>query len=146
MQLNKTMTDAKTSGNQFEFSKAHTELTSFYKKHKINPLKCFLVPMVQMPIFLSFFMALRKMAELPVPSMEVGGALWFNNLTAADPFYVLPIASTLTMLAVLEVRRSSLSPRPPVRSGLRSEGIGAWVRFSTLGVGRGRRSERAEFV
>lgn len=43
------------------------------------------------------------MAYLPVPSMQTGGMLWFPDLTAADPFYILPLAVTGTMFFILEV-------------------------------------------
>lgn len=59
---------------------------------------------VQAPVFISFFIALRKMAYLPVPSFQTGGLLWFPDLTAADPFYILPLAVTGTMFFILEVR------------------------------------------
>lgn len=57
----------------------------------------------QAPVFISFFIALRKMAYLPVPSLQTGGLLWFPDLTAADPFYILPLAVTGTMVLILEV-------------------------------------------
>lgn len=63
----------------------------------------------QAPIFVSFFIALRKMAYLPVPSMQTGGMLWFPDLTAADPFYILPLAVTGTMFFILEVRQLLLN-------------------------------------
>lgn len=44
------------------------------------------------------------MAYLPVPSFQTGGLLWFPDLTAADPFYLLPLAVTGTMFFILEVR------------------------------------------
>lgn len=56
-----------------------------------------------MPVFLSFFIGLRKMADLPVPSLQTGGLLWFPDLTVADPFYILPLAVTGTMFLTLEV-------------------------------------------
>ncbi len=43
------------------------------------------------------------MAYLPVPSLQTGGLWWFTDLSAADPFYILPIAVTGTMFAILEV-------------------------------------------
>lgn len=47
------------------------------------------------------------MAYLPVPSLQTGGLLWFTDLTAADPFYILPLAVTGTMFFILEVSRLS---------------------------------------
>ncbi|KAL7875934.1 hypothetical protein AOLI_G00108970 [Acnodon oligacanthus] len=101
--LTNRMNEAKQSGNKFEFSKAYSDMMMFQKKHDVNPLRGFLVPLVQAPIFISFFIALRKMAYLPVPSLQTGGLWWFTDLTAADPFYVLPLAVTGTMFAILEV-------------------------------------------
>ncbi len=43
------------------------------------------------------------MATLPVESMQTGGMLWFTDLTFHDPYYVLPVAVSLTMLATIEV-------------------------------------------
>uniref|UniRef100_A0A2I3T0B5 OXA1L mitochondrial inner membrane protein n=1 Tax=Pan troglodytes TaxID=9598 RepID=A0A2I3T0B5_PANTR len=55
------------------------------------------------PIFISFFIALREMANLPVPSLQTGGLWWFQDLTVSDPIYILPLAVTATMWAVLEL-------------------------------------------
>ncbi|MEQ2170541.1 hypothetical protein GOODEAATRI_001241 [Goodea atripinnis] len=62
-----------------------------------------LADLPQAPVFISFFIALRKMAYLPVPSLQTGGALWFTDLSAADPFYILPLAVTGTMFFILEL-------------------------------------------
>ncbi|CAL8377784.1 unnamed protein product [Boreogadus saida] len=114
--LTSRMTEAKQGGNKFEFSKAYTDLTLFQKKHDVNPLRGFLVPLVQAPVFISFFIALRKMAYLPVPSLQTGGALWFPDLTMADPFYLLPIAVTGTMFFILELGAESGVDNPNMKA------------------------------
>ncbi|XP_069044816.1 mitochondrial inner membrane protein OXA1L [Lepisosteus oculatus] len=113
--LTNRMNEAKRSGNKFEFSKAYTDLMLFQKKNDVFPHRGFLVPLVQTPIFISFFIALRKMAYLPVPSMQYGGLWWFTDLTAADPFYILPLAVTGTMFAVLELGAESGVDNPNLR-------------------------------
>ncbi|XP_045556546.1 mitochondrial inner membrane protein OXA1L [Salmo salar] len=110
------MNEAKQSGNKFDFAKAYSDLTAFQKKHDVNPLRGFLVPLVQTPVFISFFIALRKMSHLPVPSMQTGGCLWFLDLTAADPFHVLPIAVTGTMFAILELGAESGVDNPNLKA------------------------------
>lgn len=60
-------------------------------------------PVLQAPVFISFFIALREMANLPVPSLQTGGLWWFQDLTVSDPIYVLPLVVTATMWGVLEV-------------------------------------------
>ncbi|XP_068098042.1 mitochondrial inner membrane protein OXA1L [Hyperolius riggenbachi] len=113
--LTTRMNEAKQSGNQFEFSKAYSDLQFYQKKHDVSPLRGFLVPLVQAPIFISFFVALRQMASLPVPSMQTGGLWWFSDLTIADPFYILPVVTTCTMWAVLELGAESGVDNPNLR-------------------------------
>ncbi|XP_007662256.1 mitochondrial inner membrane protein OXA1L [Ornithorhynchus anatinus] len=101
--LSARMNEAKMSGDKFEFSRAYSDLQLYQKKHDVSPLRGFIVPLAQAPIFISFFIALREMAYLPVPSMQSGGLLWFPDLTVADPFYALPLLVTASMWAVLEL-------------------------------------------
>ncbi|XP_034020365.1 mitochondrial inner membrane protein OXA1L isoform X2 [Thalassophryne amazonica] len=117
--LTERMNDAKRSGNKFEFARAYSDLMLFQKKHDVSPLRGFLVPLVQAPVFMSFFIGLRKMAYLPVPSLQTGGALWFSDLTVADPFYILPLAVTGTMFLILELGAESGVDNPNLR-GLRT--------------------------
>ena len=44
------------------------------------------------------------MCNLPVESMSEGGIFWFQNLTVADPTYILPTLSVLSILAVVWVK------------------------------------------
>lgn len=114
--LTNRMNEAKQSGNKFDFAKAYSDLSLFQKKNDVNPLRGFLVPLVQAPVFISFFIALRKMAYLPVPSLQTGGLLWFTDLSAADPFYILPIAVTGTMFFILELGAESGIDNPNLRA------------------------------
>ena len=50
------------------------------------------------------FRLLRGMAALPVPGLEDGGILWFQDLTMPDPFYILPVASAAVMYYIMKVR------------------------------------------
>ncbi|XP_039565479.1 mitochondrial inner membrane protein OXA1L-like, partial [Passer montanus] len=82
---------------------AYSELVSYQRRHDVNPLRGFLVPLVQTPLFVSFFFALQGMAAAPVPGLLQGGLGWFPNLAAPDPFYVLPVLVTASTWLVLEV-------------------------------------------
>ena len=62
-----------------------------------------LMPVMQVPIFISFFVALRRMAAVPVESMKTGGILWFTDLTVPDPYYVLPLLGCASFMAIIEV-------------------------------------------
>lgn len=63
----------------------------------------------QMPFFISFFLGIRGLANYPLESMMNGGVLWFPDLTVADPYYVLPVFTAVTMLITMEVRFFSSS-------------------------------------
>jgi len=45
-----------------------------FTANKVHPLKSLAVPLAQMPIFVSYFMAMRAMAAAPVASMQTEGA------------------------------------------------------------------------
>ncbi len=79
------------------------ELTKLWRDNNCNPWKSLILPLVQMPLFMSFFFAVRKMAVLPVPQLKEGGIGWVTDLTIPDPYYILPITSMALTLAVLEV-------------------------------------------
>ena len=82
---------------------ANKKLMDMYSEHNCSPLKMMITPFIQVPIFISFFIAIRRMASVPVESMKSGGALWFTDLTAPDPYYILPFLSCASLLATIEV-------------------------------------------
>jgi YidC/Oxa1 family membrane protein insertase len=45
------------------------------------------------------------------PSFHEGGLLWFQNLSVADPYHILPIISALTMLAATEITAHNVEPQ-----------------------------------
>jgi YidC/Oxa1 family membrane protein insertase len=95
--LQQKMTDARRRGDMYDSQRYGMELQTFMKEKQINPLKNMLPIMVQMPIFMSMFIGLRGMANLPVESLSRGGLLWFDDLTLADPFYVLPLITSASL-------------------------------------------------
>ncbi|XP_076370973.1 mitochondrial inner membrane protein OXA1L-like [Tachypleus tridentatus] len=96
------LTEARKSGNSMEAARYANELMVFMKEKDVNPLKGLLVPLVQAPVFISFFMALRGMANLPLESMKTGGTMWFTDLTIPDPFYGLPLITCATLFVIIE--------------------------------------------
>lgn len=107
-------TKARQSGNAIETARCATELGNYMKKHNVSPLKQMLMPFCQLPVFLSVFVGIRQMANLPVDSMTTGGMAWFTDLTIPDPYYALPVLTMATFLCTLEfgvdgVRAESLS-------------------------------------
>ncbi len=63
------------------------EIMDLYKRHGTNPLGGCLPMLLQLPVFFALFTALRN-------SWNLHGApfgLWIQDLSAKDPYYVLPI-------------------------------------------------------
>jgi YidC/Oxa1 family membrane protein insertase len=58
---------------------------------------------LQVPFFIVLFFAIRKILMFPVPDATHGGALWFTDLTALDPYFILPITSALITMVSLMV-------------------------------------------
>jgi len=49
------------------------------------------------------------MSYLPVDALKTGGTLWFPDLTAADPYFILPVLCAGTMLLTIEVKKMNNS-------------------------------------
>ena len=63
------------------------EMLALYQKHKINPISGCLPLLIQLPIFLALFNALRTSWSLH----GAGFMLWITDLSSKDPYYILPI-------------------------------------------------------
>uniref|UniRef100_A0A1J3DRX2 Mitochondrial inner membrane protein OXA1-like n=1 Tax=Noccaea caerulescens TaxID=107243 RepID=A0A1J3DRX2_NOCCA len=72
-----------------------------FKEHGVTPFTPLKGLIIQGPIFISFFFAIRNMAE-KVPSFKTGGTLWFTDLTTADSTYILPLLTAVTFLIMVE--------------------------------------------
>lgn len=105
--LQMKMTEARQEGNSIDSARYAQEMVAFMKEKDLNPLKNMLVPLAQAPIFISFFMGLRQMANAPVESMREGGLFWFTDLTVCDQFYALPIITSITMFLTIELGTDS---------------------------------------
>lgn len=82
----------------------HQAMMDLYKTEKINPLGGCLPVLVQIPVFIALYWVLLASVEMRhAPFM-----LWIQDLSAADPYYVLPIIMGLTMII-----QTKLNPTPP---------------------------------
>lgn len=82
-------------------SKAMMEL---YKKEKINPLGGCLPILVQIPVFIALYYVLLESVEL----RQAPFIFWIYDLSARDPYFILPILMGITMYL-----QQKLSPAPP---------------------------------
>ena len=80
------------------------ELMEMYKKEGVNPLGGCLPMLAQMPFFLAFYWVLLETVELRHSPFF----LWIDDLSAMDPYYILPILNGAGMYL-----SQKLTPTPP---------------------------------
>jgi YidC/Oxa1 family membrane protein insertase len=86
--------------------KMNQAMMELYKTEKINPLGgCFPI-LVQIPVFIALYWVLLAAIEL----RHAPFVLWIHDLSALDPYYVLPILMTATM--VLQTKMNPVPPDP----------------------------------
>jgi YidC/Oxa1 family membrane protein insertase len=79
-------------------------MMELYKKEKVNPAAGCLPILIQMPFFLAFYWILVESVEMrQAPFM-----LWIDDLSARDPFFVLPLLMGVAMYV-----QTKLNPAPP---------------------------------
>ena len=96
MQLKERFGDDKQRLNQ--------EMMKLYQTEKVNPLGGCLPILVQIPVFIALYWVL-------LGAVEMRGApwiLWIKDLSAPDPFYILPIIMMASMFV-----QTKLNPTPP---------------------------------
>ena len=80
-----------------KFGQATMEM---YRKEKVNPMGgCFPI-LLQMPIFLALFYVFLESTEL----RHAEFVLWLTDLSAQDPYYVLPILFGLSMFVTQKLQ------------------------------------------
>ena len=83
--------------------KFQMEMMAMYKKEKVNPMGGCLPILIQIPVFLAFYWALLESVEMRhAPFM-----LWWQDLSAPDPYYVLPV-----LMGVTQFLMTKLNPAP----------------------------------
>jgi len=84
--------------------KLHQGMADLYKKEKVNPLGGCMPILLQIPIFIALYYVL-------IAAVEMRGAPWMGwitDLSAPDPFYVLPV-----LMGISSIIQVKLNPTPP---------------------------------
>ena len=102
------MAQFKKEGDVMATQAEQMKMMEFMKDKKVNPLGAIGFSVIQLPLFISFFMAVRAMCEANVLGLDVEGFGWVTDLTARDPTYILPVISGLTFIMIFEVCCKSL--------------------------------------
>ena len=102
--IHKNMVAYRRIGNNLAATGEWKKLMSVQRQHGVNPFSAPIMSIfVQCPMFVSFLMAIRGMANLPLESMKRGGLYWFTDLTIPDPTYTLPLMACFAFISNIEV-------------------------------------------
>jgi YidC/Oxa1 family membrane protein insertase len=93
----------KYKGDPAKMNQATMEL---YKTEKINPLGGCLPIVVQMPVFIALYWVLQASAEMRgAPWLG-----WITDLTAPDPYYILPVLYAISMYITTKLNPAPADP------------------------------------
>ncbi|MDZ7861230.1 membrane protein insertase YidC [Acidovorax sp.] len=80
------------------------EMMRIYREEKVNPMGgCFPI-MIQIPVFIALYWVLLSSVEM----RNAPWVLWIHDLSAPDPFFILPLLMTVSSLL-----QTALNPAPP---------------------------------
>jgi YidC/Oxa1 family membrane protein insertase len=86
--------------------KLNQAMMDMYKTEKVNPLGGCLPVLVQIPVFIALYWVLLESVEMrQAPFM-----LWINDLSAKDPYFVLPLIMGVTMLIQQKLNPAPMDP------------------------------------
>jgi len=95
--------------------KLQQAMMELYRKEKINPLGGCLPIMIQIPVFIALYWVLLANVEL----RHAPFILWIKDLSAADPYFILPVLYGLK--ALMKVENGKVKT-VPVKLGARADG------------------------
>ncbi|MGR3001855.1 membrane protein insertase YidC [Vibrio vulnificus] len=81
------------------------EMMELYKKEKVNPLGGCLPLILQMPIFIALYWALMESVELRHSPFF----LWIHDLSAQDPYYILPLLMGGSMFLIQKMSPTTVT-------------------------------------
>jgi len=80
------------------------EMMKIYREEKVNPMGGCLPIALQIPVFIALYWVLLSTVEI----RNAPWLGWIHDLSAPDPFFILPLVMTLTTLL-----QTALNPAPP---------------------------------
>lgn len=93
---------AMRAGNQELVKEKQEAQREFLRRIGISPGKTLLGPLVQFPVFITFFIGLRRMSQSN-PDFATGGTAWFMDLASRDSTFVLPLLAGVSLLVMTEL-------------------------------------------
>jgi mitochondrial inner membrane protein COX18 len=110
--------------------KAHVneKFRTLIREHHCHPWKILLLPIIQLPLFITLSLTLRHVLH-NCPTMTEGGILWFKDLATIDPTLLFPIMVATSHWLNVEIHAS-------YETSKKSNDSASLVHRWGLGVGR----------
>ena len=80
------------------------EMMKIYREEKVNPMGGCVPIALQIPVFIALYWVLLSTVEI----RNAPWVAWIHDLSAPDPYFILPLVMTLTTLL-----QTALNPAPP---------------------------------
>jgi YidC/Oxa1 family membrane protein insertase len=81
-------------------------MMEIYKREKVNPVSGCLPMIVQIPVFLAFYWVLLYSVEM----RQAPFAFWIQDLSARDPYFILPAIMAIAMFVQYKLNPTSPDP------------------------------------
>ena len=104
---------------------ARLHLRDIYKREKCSPMKMYLLPWAQLPLWILISLALRNISGFFPKTPELEGMSWCNpdlvhegigwitDLSVSDPYFILPVIIGVTNL--LNIEMNTLRKKAPTK-------------------------------
>jgi hypothetical protein len=92
---------AARAGNMPRAQELSLERASIYQTAGVKVSDMFIAPLTMLPAQLGLFFGVKRMSDLPLPSLAADTWAWLPSLAASDPMWLLPVMNTVAIQATL---------------------------------------------
>jgi len=100
---------AKYGSDRSKMNEMNSEVMGLYKKHGVNPMGACLPMLLQLPIWFGLYQALNHSIDL----YQAPFYGWISDLSAPDPFFIFPVAWTISLIAYIYINPTPQQPGQP---------------------------------
>ena len=112
---------ARIERDSLMMQQAMLQQQNLFRKANVNPFDQVFMSVLQICVQFGYFIGLRRMCTAPVEQFKDGGLGFFMDLTAPDPYFILPVLNTLLVNAQLTVRIPKSLPNNLLNQRLTSQ-------------------------
>ena len=91
------------------------EMQRLWKKHGVHPGRALGANLVVLPTMLLLPISILNLPKLGLPSVSAESFFWIQDISQADPMYVLPVASSALFFGAIQFNMSPESMTPQMK-------------------------------